>query len=55
MGADSALQGKRGASRKERGILEWHANLPPDPKRKNEITYTYYIEYPKDKAIYGAE
>jgi len=40
---------------KKKGILEWRAQLPPDPKRKNEITYKYYIEYPKEMSIYGAE
>ena len=40
---------------KKKGRLEWHAQLAPDPKRKNEITYKYYIEYPKDMDIYGAE
>lgn len=39
----------------KKGILEWRAQLPPDPKRKNEITYKYYIEYPKEMSIYGAE
>ena len=45
----------KAAQNKKKGILEWRAQLPPDPKRKNEITYKYYIEYPKDMDIYGAE
>jgi uncharacterized protein (TIGR02231 family) len=40
---------------KAKGMLEWRAKLPADPKRKNEITYKYYIEYPKGTAISGQE
>jgi uncharacterized protein (TIGR02231 family) len=40
---------------KNAGILEWRAKLPADPKRKNEIVYSYSIEYPKDLSIAGEE
>lgn len=45
----------KASENEKQGILEWQAQLPPDPKRKNEIIYKYYIEYPKEMSVYGAE
>ena len=51
----TATEEPTASDNKAKGMLEWHAKLPADPKRKNEITYKYYIEYPKSMTIAGQE